>query len=141
MECDAQQVVFNAKYVEYIDIAFTEFMKVLFGSYSNLLEAGMDTQVVSVTVNWKAPAIFDEVIAITIKTKRIGNTSFTFDIQYYNYQEKKEIASAEITYVMVDAIKHTKKVLPPEVREKLEKGAPGIVVDHAGMKGERNSSE
>ena len=31
-ECDAQQVVFNARYGFYIDVAATEFYRALFGS-------------------------------------------------------------------------------------------------------------
>lgn len=45
-ECDAQQVVFNARYGDYIDIAATEFYRALFGSYQALVERGLDSQVV-----------------------------------------------------------------------------------------------
>ncbi len=37
-ECDAQKVVFNAKFVEYIDVAVTEFMRYVWGGYNTLLE-------------------------------------------------------------------------------------------------------
>ena len=132
-ECDAQKVVFNAKYVEYIDVAATEFIRALFGSYNNLLAVGIDTQVVNVTVNWKAPAFFDEVLAVTIHTKRIGTTSYTLAIGFYNYEEQREIATAEITYVIVDAKKHTKMAVADDMRATLEKGAPDVVVNHADV--------
>ena len=63
-ECDAQKVVFNAKYAEYVDIAATELMRVLWGPYEDVLASGVDNQVVSLTINWRAPAAFDDVLAI-----------------------------------------------------------------------------
>ncbi len=132
-ECDAQKVVFNGKYVEYIDIAVTEFMRVTIGNYKDLIASGVDYQVVSVTVNWKAPAHFDEVLAITIQHQRIGNTSFTLEIGFYNYETEMIVATGQITYVIVDAKEHTKMVIPSNMRTILEKGAPGIVVNHAGV--------
>ena len=132
-ECDAQQVVFNAKYVEYIDVAVTEFFRALWGDYKNLLESGLDMQVVNVNVDWKAPAHFDEVIAIKIEQKRIGNTSFTLQLSFFNNASKHQIATAQITNVMVSAKEHQKIKIPTEMKEKLELGAPGMVVNHAGI--------
>lgn len=132
-ECDAQQVVFNAKYVEYIDIAMTEFFRVLWGNYKNILDKGLDTQVVNVNVSWQAPALFDEIIAMYIKHKRTGNTSFTLQIDFFNYQEGHQIASGEITYVMVSAKEHQKMKVPDDFKANLEAGAPGVIVNHAGL--------
>ncbi len=132
-ECDAQKVVFNGKYVEYIDIAVTEFIRVTLGSYEELNALGIDYQVVSVTVNWKAPAHFDEVLAIHVQLQKMGNTSFTLDIGFYNYQTKTLVATGQITYVLVNPKEHNKKPIPADMRAILEKGAPGVVVNHAGV--------
>lgn len=132
-ECDAQQVVFNAKYVEYIDIAVGEFFRALWGDYKNLLEAGMDMQVVNVTVDWKAPAHYDEVLAISIEQQKIGNTSFTLQIGFFNYESKQQIASAQVTNVLVSAKEHQKMKIPADLKTKLAIGAPGVLVNHAGV--------
>ena len=135
-ECDAQQVVFNAKYVEYIDVASLEYFRAIFGDYRNLLEKGLDTQVVNVNVSWKAPATFDDIIAISFELKRIGTTSITYTIGFTNYETKQPLATGEITYVMVSVNEHEKKAIPPEQRQQLEAGASGIV-NHAGVKIEK----
>ena len=132
-ECDSQKVVFNGKYVEYIDIAVTEFVRVTLGDYNELIEKGIDYQVVSVTVNWKAPAHFDEVLAISVQILKMGNTSFTLQIGFYNYDTKAIVATGEITYVLVDPKEHTKMIIPPDMRGVLEEGASGVVVNHAGV--------
>ena len=59
-ECDAQQVVFNARYGDYVDVAATEFYRAVFGSYQALLEQGLDSQVVRMVTDWSAPARFDD---------------------------------------------------------------------------------
>ena len=79
-ECDAQKVVFNGRYTEYADIAVNEFTRVIWDDYNSLLEAGIDNQVVNLNMSWKAPAHFDEVIAITVKPIKVGNTSYTLQV-------------------------------------------------------------
>ena len=132
-ECDAQQVVFNAKYVEYIDVAGFEYFRAIFGDYRNLLKKGFDTQVVNVNMSWKAPATFDDIIAITFDLKKVGTTSITYSIGFSNYQTQQLLAAGEITYVMVSVKEHQKTAIPPDVRQQLEAGATGIV-NHAGIK-------
>ena len=131
-ECDAQQVVFNARYGDYVDTAATEFFRALFGDYKNLLAQGLDTQVVKQTIQWQAPARFDDVLAIKVKTGRIGNTSFQLDITLLDFTNGRAIATCEIVYVMVDAANFTKKPIPELIRRQLHGGAPGVIANHAG---------
>lgn len=131
-ECDAQKVVFNGRYVDYIDIAATEFMRVVWGNYNDILYRGIDNQVVSVSINWQAPAHFDEVLAITVKPVKIGTSSYSLLVDFFNYNGFAKLASAEIVYVMVDSIEHTKMEIPKDMRKQIEKGAPGIKIDHSG---------
>ena len=58
-ECDAQKVVFNARYAEYIDLATTEFLRAL-GYGEQLFSGELDFQLVKQTIEWKAPARFDD---------------------------------------------------------------------------------
>ncbi|MCP3922055.1 MAG: acyl-CoA thioesterase [Desulfobacterales bacterium] len=128
-ECDAQKVVFNGKYVDYIDIAVTEFMRVIWGNYNDILASGVDSQVVNLTISWKAPAHFDEIIAATVKSVKIGTSSFTLGVDFYNYENSELIATSEIIYVMISADQHTKMEIPDDMRLQLGKGAKGIKVD------------
>lgn len=131
-ECDAQKVVFNAKYIEYIDVAVTEYMRSLFGGYNRLLEMGLDNQVVALHVDWKASARFDDVIAIGIRTQAIGNTSFQLKLTFVNNQSKETIATADITYVMVSTDTYQKTPVPAQLRALLNSGGAGVISNHAG---------
>lgn len=132
-ECDAQKVVFNGRYSDYVDIAVGEFSRVVWGDYNDMLSSGIDNQVVSYSIDWKAPAHFDDVIAITVKPAKIGNSSYSFQVDFHQYGSRDVIASANIVYVMVSATEHKKMTIPQEMRKQLESGAPHITVDHAGV--------
>ena len=67
-ECDAQGVVFNARYADFVDMASTEFWRALVGGYKALVARGLETQVVSLLINWKSPARFDDVMCARVRT-------------------------------------------------------------------------
>ncbi len=132
-ECDQQQVVFNARYADYIDIAATEYFRALFGNYQTLVERGIDNQVVRLLINWKSSARFDDVLAIRVHTTRIGTTSFTLQVDLFDHASGRAITQAEATYVAVDAKSFKKIVIDDDYRSKLTQGAAGVVVNHAGV--------
>ena len=125
-ECDAQKVAFNARYGEYVDLAVVEFIRAL-GFGEQVISGALDYQLVKQTLEWKAPARFDQVLAISVRAQHLGNTSFTFRIA-----GKPDItATAETIYVLVDTHTLTKMTLPAEFRAALEKGAPDLTTDYA----------
>lgn len=128
-ECDAQQVVFNARYV---DVAATEFYRALFGSYQALLEQGLDSQVVRMVTDWSAPARFDDVLQLNVSTLHLGNSSFSLAVEIRRQADQAAIARSEVTYVMVDAQAFSKRSIPDTIRAQLQHGAPGILVNQAG---------
>jgi acyl-CoA thioester hydrolase len=63
----------------------------------------------------------------------VGNSSYTFEFEIRNYLTGIMIASAQVIYVMVDATAFTKMRIPDDLRQKLEQGAPAVIVNHAGI--------
>lgn len=115
-ECDAQQVVFNARYADYADLAATEYIRALVGDYQALLDAGFDNQVVSLHIDWFASATFDDVLSLSVSVGHIGNTSFeliTRCTRVDNEGKKEAIAEMKTIYVVVDALTFTKAKIPP----------------------------
>lgn len=130
-ECDAQKVVFNARYAEYVDLAVTEFTRAL-GYGEALIQGDLDYQLVKQTVEWKAPARFDQVLELAVFATRLGTTSFTLQTEFRVAGGAEPIVRAETVYVLVDAKTLRKRELPADFRSSLERGAPGRVIDHAG---------
>lgn len=131
-ECDAQQVVFNARYADYVDLAVTEFWRALGLSYTELLARELDNQLVSLALQWSSPARFDDVLAIAVETLRLGNTSFTLGFSFTDQQSGRAIAKAEAVYVLLDSRQWRKTPLPEDVRRLLLGGARGRTISHAG---------
>lgn len=130
-ECDAQHVVFNARYGDYIDLAITEFMKASMPD-RNVFDGTFEFQVVKQTTQWKAPARFDDVLEITSEVTRLGTTSFTVQNEFRKAGSEPVLVTADTVYVHVDNASWRPKPLPDLVRERFAAGARGKRVDHAG---------
>jgi acyl-CoA thioester hydrolase len=130
-ECDAQKVVFNARYGEYVDLAVTEFTRAL-GLNTTGMFGDFDYQVVKQTTEWKAPVRFDDVLEISVHTKHIGNTSFSALAEFRIAGVDAITTTIETVYVNVDPKTLAKKPISDVLRAALERGAPDRVVDHAG---------
>ena len=131
-ECDAQKVVFNSRYGDYVDVAVNEFLRAL-GYASQLVSGELDFQLVKQTTEWRGPARFDQVLAAGVFASRIGSTSFTFTTEFRIAGDDRVICTVETVYVMVDTHTLTKKPIPDEIRAAFERGAPGVVTNHAGI--------
>ena len=135
IECDAQKVVFNSRYGEYVDVSINEFLRAI-GVLQAFTDGHLDFQLVKQTTEWKAPARFDQVLELSISAPRLGNTSFTlfteFRIAGDERVGERVIATVETVYVLVDARTLTKLPLPDTLRAALQEGAAGRTTDHAG---------
>ena len=129
-EGDAQKVVFNSRYGDYVDLAAAEFLRVL-GFEQEIQTAELDYQLVKQTTEWRAPARFDQVLEISVSTQQLGTTSFTLTTEFRIAGEEALIATSETVYVHVDTHTLTKAPLPARLREALDRGAAGKSVDHA----------
>jgi acyl-CoA thioester hydrolase len=129
-ECDAQKVVFNARYGEYVDLAATEFLRAL-GFGDAVIQGDLDYQLVKQTIEWRRAARFDQVLELKVSAARLGNTSFTLQTEFRIAGQDQPIANAETIYVVVDATTLQKRPLPADFRDALERGALGKFTDHA----------
>jgi acyl-CoA thioester hydrolase len=128
-ECDAQKVVFNARYGEYVELAFSEFMRAL-GFGAELVSGALDYQLVKQTTEWKAPARYDDVIECRVESRHLGNTSFSIGVEFRRATDETLLATTETVYVMVDQALR-KRPLPEFFRQALAAGAAGRSTDHA----------
>ena len=130
-ECDAQKIVFNARWAEYTDLASTEYTRALFGSVDPDV-SGLDWRLVRQTIEWKASGRYDDVLEARIRTVRVGTTSFTLAAEFVRWPDEAVLVTAETVYVSTDPVHGTKRAISDAHRRKFEAGAPGVVIDHAG---------
>lgn len=101
-ETDMQGIVFNGNYLTYYDVAWTEYFRAVGLVWQDLLDLGADTVLARTTMEFKAPARFDQLLDIHTRVSRIGNTSITFEFEIYVHGEEQLIGTAQSLYVCID---------------------------------------
>lgn len=130
-ECDAQRVVFNARYGEYVDVAIGEFLRAL-GYVEGSNTPQPEFQLVKQTTEWFAPSRYDEVLELRVAALQLGTTSFTLRCEFFGTDAEAPRARTDTVYVHVDPHHFRKAPLTEDLRARLERGAPGALADHAG---------
>ena len=113
-ETDAQGVVFNARYLDYSDIAITEYWRAV-DWRSIEPDAPMQFHVKKATVTWTAPIMPDEMIEVMARTVSIGRTSMINLVEIHGYHEdgRDDLrAEVELVSVHVDLDTHRPEPLP-----------------------------
>lgn len=120
-ECDPQGWVFNANYLMFFDVAYTELWRDAFGAYSVMLERGVDLVVAEANLKYRAPARFDDELDVGLAFTRLGTTAITtaFDMKVGD----RTAVEGEIRHVVIDAEKGGKTAMPGWLRAGLEKYA------------------
>lgn len=120
-ECDAQGVVFNAQYYFFYDVAITEYFRELDGSPFE----GPEFYTVSSAANFRAPAVFDDLLDIGVRCARVGRTSITYEMAIWRGEDF--LSDGRFTYVHVERGTKNKAPLPETYIERLaafEKTSP-----------------
>jgi acyl-CoA thioester hydrolase len=116
-DTDAQGIVYYGRYLPYFDVARVEYHRHL-----ELLESAMmDDQFVmrASSVEYFAPARFDDLIEIFIRLKRIGRTSATYECAAFQVEEDVLMVTAEQTLVLVDLAERRARPIPDWYRERI----------------------
>lgn len=110
-ECDRYGHVNNAVYLQYLEFARHEFMKWARISVDGLTKTGHSILVSKVCIQYRRPALFDELLVICTRPVRKRRTSGVFHQEVYHGNQL--VADADVTWVCVDS-RGVPAVLPPE---------------------------
>jgi acyl-CoA thioester hydrolase len=116
-ECDPQGIVFNANYLLYFDVAFTELWREALGSWQDMVERGIDAVVAEANARFRAPARYDDVLELRARVVRLGTTSITTEIDVV--RDGQLLVEGRLQHVFVDAATWRKTDMPDWVREGL----------------------
>jgi acyl-CoA thioester hydrolase len=116
-ECDPQGIVFNANYLAYFDIAVTELFREAIGPWHTMVERGYDVVVAEANLRFRAPARFDDVIALGVRVAELGTTSVQLELDIRRDGER--LVEGRLRQVFVDAKTWGKAEIPDWAREAL----------------------
>ena len=117
-ETDQMGVVHHANYAQYLEIGRLEWLTALGISYKEMEENEVMLPVVSLNVNYKKPACYDDVLTITTTLVKQPTASIEFDYEIYN--ENGELLTTGYSMLVFVDIKTGRPILPPSyVLEKI----------------------
>jgi acyl-CoA thioester hydrolase len=115
-DTDAQGIVYYGRYLPYFDLARVEYhrhlglMRVADG-YEFVMRAS--------SVEYLAPARFDDLIEVFIRPARVGRTSVTFENAAYRADDDVLMVTAQQTLVLVDLEERKACPIPDSVVDRL----------------------
>jgi acyl-CoA thioester hydrolase len=120
-ECDPQGIVFNANYLLYFDVAFTELWRAAVGPWQEMVERGIDAVVAETNIRFRSPARFDDELRLRAIVARLGATAITTEIDVLRGDEL--LVEGWLRHVCVDTGGWSKTELPEWVRSGLRRFA------------------
>jgi acyl-CoA thioester hydrolase len=117
-DTDAQGVVYYGRYMPYFDLARTEYHRHLGAIH---LRGGFAMR--ASTVEYHAPARFDDLIEVFVRVERVGTTSVTYDLAAYGVDDDGQadvlMATAKQTLVLIDLANRRPVPVPDEFRARI----------------------
>jgi len=117
-ETDAQAVVYYGRYLPYFDRSRVEYLRHL-GLLHSLPE-GQQFVMRRSSQEYEAPARFDDLLEVFVRTARIGRTSTTLEYRVRESEDGTLLAVAEQVMVLIDADSRTPVEVPPSWRRAVE---------------------
>lgn len=122
-ETDAQHHVYSARYLEYVDVAFTEFLRELGWDYADAVRSGFDPVLARAEIDFQMGARFDDTLDILVVPTRVGRSSF--DIRFEIRSDREAgVAAVSVAYVNFDTGSRASVPIPEAIRERLEARVP-----------------
>jgi acyl-CoA thioester hydrolase len=113
-DTDAQGIVYYGRYLPYFDHARVEYHRHLATTAIGL--GGAEFVMRALTVDYHAPARFDDLLEVFVRLKRIGRTSATYQCAAYRMDDDALMVTAELTVVLVDLEQRRPRPIPDDFR-------------------------
>lgn len=111
-ETDQMRVVYHGNYAQYFEIGRVEWLRNKGISYKWMEENGIMLPVVSLTMNYKKPARYDELL--TLKTILKNRTTVKIEFDYELYNESEELLTTGNSILVFVDMKTGKPISPPQ---------------------------
>ncbi|WP_336068986.1 thioesterase family protein [Mesoflavibacter sp. CH_XMU1404-2] len=111
-ETDQMGVVHHGNYALYLEMARIEWLRKLGISYKSMEEEGIGLPVVSLSINFKKSALYDDVIKVKTQLKKQPTALVQFEYELTN-QNDELLCTAEVVLAFMD-MKTKRPTRPPK---------------------------
>lgn len=108
-DTDAQGIVYYGRYLPYFDLARVEYHRHL-GLMR--VDRGHELVMRASTVEYFAPAQFDDLLEVFVRLARVGTTSATYECAAYRVEDDVLMVTALQTLVLVDLDERRARPIP-----------------------------
>lgn len=111
-ETDQMRVVYHGNYAQYFEVGRVEWLRNKGISYKWMEENGIMLPVVSLSINYKKSARYDELL--TLKTILKKQTSVRIEFDYELYNEQDELLTTGNSILVFMDMKSGRPIAPPQ---------------------------
>ncbi len=118
-ETDQMGYVYHGNYAQYLEMGRIEWLRKLGISYKKMEEEGIMLPVLSLSINFKKSAYYDDVINVKTQLLKMPSARIEFDYILTN-QNREIISTANVVLVFVDMKSKRPIRCPAYILDKLQ---------------------
>lgn len=118
-DTDAGGVVYHANYIKYFERARTEYFRHHGFFVAELARDGFVFPVVRLEIDFKAPALHDDLLSVTTTPVRVGGSSIALSQKILRQCDGKLLVEGIVTLACISASLKARRI-PVEIRRMLE---------------------
>ena len=119
-ETDQMGVVYHGNYPLYLEMGRIEWLRKLGISYKTMEENGVMLPVISITINYKKSAVYDDVINVKTQLKNTPTAKIDFEYEITN-ESGEIITTASTTLVFIDMVTNRPIKAPQYILDLIKK--------------------
>ncbi|NNF18874.1 MAG: acyl-CoA thioesterase [Flavobacteriaceae bacterium] len=121
-ETDQMGVVYHGNYPQYLEMGRVEWLRNFGVSYKDMEENGVMLPVISLQLNFKKSAVYDDLISVSTRLVKTPSVRIEFDYEIHN-EDGELLATANTVLVFMDMKTKRPMKCPDYLLEKI--GAQG----------------
>lgn len=118
-DTDAGGVVYHANYIKYMERARTEYFRSHGFFVAELARDGFVFPVIRLEIDFKAPALHDDLLFVSTSPMRVGGSSITLKQKIVRKNDKKLLVDGVVTLACISPALKARRI-PLEIRRMLE---------------------
>lgn len=117
-ETDQMGVVYHANYAVYFEVGRTEWLREFGLSYNAMEKEGIMLPVISLSINYKNSARYDDVLKVKTQLKKMPTASIEFDYELIN-DKGQLLATGNTVLAFIDSTRNRPTRCPKYLLDKL----------------------
>lgn len=119
-DTDQMGIVYYGKYAEYLEVGRVEWLRNMGMTYKKMELDGIILPVISLSINYKLPAKYDDVLRIKTWVTQLPSVKIHFDFEIYN-QNDEFLVNATTVLAFINKANGKPMRCPTQLHETIKK--------------------